>query len=92
MRPPPSLKKTIPSVQSLATLKPGEKVVISAVNDLDAPTLRLMSLGLVEGAVVEFAGAAIGGDPLEFRLFGAGISVRREQALKFLTSPAGHGG
>jgi len=79
-------------VQSLANLKPGEKVVISSVRELDPPTLRLMSLGLVEGAVVELAGRAIGGDPMEFRLFGAGISLRREQARKFLTSPAGHGG
>ena len=79
-------------MQSLATLKPGERVVISSVGELDAPTLRLMSLGLVEGAVVELASRAIGGDPIEFRLFGAGISLRREQALKFLTSPAGHGG
>ena len=66
--------------------------MISSIQGLDPPTLRLMSLGLVEGAVVELAGCAIGGDPMEFRLFGACISLRREQALKFLTSPAGSGG
>jgi Fe2+ transport system protein FeoA len=42
-----------------------------------------MVLGLVAGAEVEFSGAAIGGDPLEFRLFGNSISLRYAQALRF---------
>ncbi|MEO1246369.1 MAG: FeoA family protein [Pseudomonadota bacterium] len=79
-------------MDSLATMKPGETAVIDAIHELDAPTQRLMSLGLVEGAIVEMAGRAIGGDPLEFRLFGCGISLRREQAQKFLISPAARGG
>jgi Fe2+ transport system protein FeoA len=45
-----------------------------------------MVLGLVEGAEVELAGAAIGGDPMEFRLFGSGISLRQEQARHFTVS------
>mgnify|MGYP000228768614 CR=1 FL=1 len=36
----------------------------------------LKGLSLVEGAEVEHASAAIGGDPIEFRLFGNGISLR----------------
>jgi Fe2+ transport system protein FeoA len=51
-----------------------------------------MVLGLVEGAEVEFASAAIGGDPLEFRLYGNAISLRREHALYFDVTPAGEGG
>lgn len=47
-----------------------------------------MVLVLVTGAELEFTGAAIGGDPLEFRLFGNGISLRREQALYFEVAPA----
>ena len=66
--------------------------MITGVRDYDANVLRLMTLGLVEGAVVEMAGEAIGGDPLEFRLFGYGISLRREQADAFLVAPAGTGG
>jgi Fe2+ transport system protein FeoA len=42
-----------------------------------------MVLGLVEGTEVELAGAALGGDPMEFRFFGSGISLRREQACRF---------
>ena len=68
----------------MATMAPGEQAVIAAVIDLDDAIQRLMSLGLVEGADIEMAGAAIGGDPLEFRLYGCGISLRREQAERFL--------
>jgi Fe2+ transport system protein FeoA len=50
-----------------------------------------MVLGLVEGAEVELASAAIGGDPIEFRMFGNAISLRREQALQFDVTTAGAG-
>jgi len=69
--------------QTLATLKSGQKGVISAVDAADPLVQRLMTLGLVEGAEVERAGSAIGGDPIEFRLFGTGISLRHEQAQHF---------
>lgn len=80
------------TVTSLATMKPGQTAVIAAIENLDANVQRLMSLGLVEGAVVEMAGHALGGDPLEFRLFGGHISLRREQAEAFLVMPADTGG
>ncbi len=69
--------------KTLASLKRGQKGVIRAVDASDPQVQRLMVLGLVEGAEVELAGAAIGGDPMEFRLFGAGISLRQEQARHF---------
>jgi Fe2+ transport system protein FeoA len=46
-----------------------------------------MVLGLVEGADLTFVRASLGGDPLEFRLFGAAISLRREQAKRFRVVP-----
>jgi Fe2+ transport system protein FeoA len=47
-----------------------------------------MVLGLVEGADLTFVRASLGGDPLEFRVFGAAISLRREQAQHFEVAPA----
>ena len=67
------------------------KYVIRAVDAADPDVQRLMVLGLVEGAEIELQSAAIGGDPLEFRLFGNAISLRREQAARFTVSPAGNG-
>lgn len=71
----------------MASMAPGEQAVIAAITEIDSTIQRLMSLGLVEGAAVEMASAAIGGDPLEFRLYGCGVSVRREQAERFLIEP-----
>lgn len=76
---------------TLASLQRGRKYVIDDVNAADPDVQRLMVLGLVEGAEVELASAAIGGDPLEFRMFGNAISLRREQAQHFVVSPAEQG-
>ena len=77
--------------KTLATLKRGQKAIINCVDVVDAQVQRLMVLGLVEGAVIEHAGAAIGGDPIEFRLFGCGISLRQEHARHFHISPVAAG-
>lgn len=72
--------------KSLASLKRGQKGIIASVDAADPQVQRLMTLGLVEGAEVELAGSALGGDPMEFRLFGCGISLRQEQARSFTVS------
>ena len=77
---------------TLASLQRGSKYVIENVNSSDPDVQRLMVLGLVEGAEVELASVAIGGDPLEFRLFGNSISLRLEHARHFAVTPVGDGG
>jgi Fe2+ transport system protein FeoA len=76
---------------TLASLQRGRKYVINGVDATHPDVLRLMVLGLVEGTEVELASTAIGGDPLEFRMFGNAISLRREQAKHFAVSPAEKG-
>ncbi len=76
---------------TLAALRRGQRGVIRAIDTTDPVVLRLMVLGLVEGAEVEHANSAIGGDPMEFRLFGNAISLRREQARHFEISPVRDG-
>lgn len=77
---------------TLASLQRGRKYVIHDVDASDPDVQRLMVLGLVEGAEIELASSAIGGDPIEFRMFGNAISLRREQAKRFAVTPAGEGG
>jgi len=72
---------------TLATLGRGQKGVIKSVDTSDPQVQRLMVLGLVEGAEIEHASSAIGGDPIEFRLFGCGISLRLEDARFFKVAP-----
>jgi len=76
---------------TLATLKRGQKGVIKSVDTSDPQVQRLMTLGLVEGAEIEHASSAIGGDPIEFRLFGCGISLRQEHARFFQVAPVAAG-
>lgn len=76
---------------TLASLERGRKYIIENVDSSDPDVQRLMVLGMVEGAEVELASAAIGGDPLEFRMFGNAISLRREHARHFGVTPAGDG-
>ncbi len=68
---------------TLADLKPGQSGNIKSINTDTPAMVRLMVLGLVEGVDVRFENAAIGGDPLEISVYGASISVRREQARNF---------
>ncbi len=77
---------------TLASLRKGQKGIIAAVDAADPQIQRLMTLGLVEGAIVELASSALGGDPMEFRLFGRGISLRQEQARQFAIAPVAAGG
>ena len=72
---------------TLAGLANGQKGVIRAVDARCPQVQRLMTLGLVEGAEVEMASHALGGDPLELRLFGHGMSLRLEQAQHFEVAP-----
>ncbi len=76
---------------TLATLKRGQKGIIQSIDSRDPQVQRLMVLGLVEGAEVEHASSAIGGDPIEFRLFGCGISLRQEHAKYFHVAPVAAG-
>jgi len=76
---------------TLATLKKGQKGIIQSVDASDPQVQRLMVLGLVEGAEIEHASSAIGGDPIEFRLFGCGISLRQEDARFFQVAPVAAG-
>ena len=77
---------------TLASLGRGQKAVIRAIDTRDPVVQRLMVLGLVEGAELEYSSSAIGGDPLEFRLFGNAISLRKEHARHFTVSPLPNGG
>jgi Fe2+ transport system protein FeoA len=72
---------------TLADLKPGQTALIKQIDASRQGVVRLMVLGLIEGAPVRFEHAAIGGDPLEIMIFGASISVSRKQAIFFEVVP-----
>lgn len=68
---------------TLTDLKAGQRVRIASVDPSDPGVRRLMTLGLVEGAELTFLRSSLGGDPLEFRVHGTSISLRKAQARRF---------
>ena len=72
---------------TLEDLKPGQNARIESVDPSAPEVVRLMVLGMTEGAVICFHNAAIGGDPLEISIFGSSVSLRRKQARYFQISP-----
>ena len=72
---------------TLADLKPGQSGRIEFIDTRNPGIVRLMVLGLIEGAIVRFEHAAIGGDPLEISVFGTSISIRKQQATHFQIDP-----
>lgn len=74
------------SVLTLNDLRPGQTGLLEAIESSQPGVVRLMVLGLVEGVMVRIESVAIGGDPIEIRVLGASISVRREQGRHFRVS------
>jgi len=77
---------------TLADLEKGDRARITAIRAVSPSVQRLMIMGLVEGAELKCLGASLGGDPLEFRLFGGAISLRREDGQHFDVAPLNDNG
>ena len=67
-------------MRKLAELKPGEKGKVAAVAGEKDAARRLMDLGLIRGTTVEVVRTAPLGDPIEVRLRGFMLSLRRAEA------------
>ncbi len=72
---------------TLRELTPGQSARIDAIDAKQPGVVRLMVLGLIEGAEVQYRNSAIGGDPMEVSVYGAAISIRKQQAASFRISP-----
>ena len=67
-------------MRKLSELAPGERGrVVSVAGDADAAR-RLMDLGLIRGTTVEVVRAAPLGDPLEVKVRGFMLTLRRAEA------------
>lgn len=64
----------------LAEMRPGERGRVTGVGDGGDTTRRLMDLGLIRGTTVEVIRAAPLGDPIEVKLRGFMLTLRRADA------------
>ena len=77
---------------TLRELQRGQSARIEKIDSNQPGVVRLMVLGLIEGAEIIYENAAIGGDPMEISVFGTAISIRKQQAGNFSVSPINSNG
>jgi ferrous iron transport protein A len=72
------------TTKRLSDVKVGDSVTVLEVEGSDEVSIRLMEMGIVQGAVISTLGAAPLGDPLEYALRGYRLSLRRAEAQRVL--------
>ena len=76
----PNLRPDATDEMSLARLPIGTKARVIAVNGSGVVARRLMEMGVVPGAPVRVIKAAPLGDPIEIRVRGYHLALRRTEA------------
>ncbi len=72
---------------TLNTLQPGESGVVEKITALDPKLkLRLLELGVLKGTWVELVRYAPLGDPIEIKIRGYRLSIRKEEANSVLVT------
>jgi len=65
---------------TLRNLPPGQLATVVKINGTGALRRRIMEMGIVPGSVINVVRYAPLGDPLEIKLKGCFISLRKEEA------------
>ncbi len=65
---------------TLESLQTGQHARVQDVQGDDSLALRIMEMGLLPGAEIELIGRAPLGDPLEIRVAGYHLSLRKAEA------------
>jgi len=71
----------------LNQLKPGQKGRVVKINLRGRLRYKLMDMGLINGAQLEILGLAPLGDPMEVKLKGFNLSLRKEDAVLIMVEP-----
>ena len=75
-------------IMTAADLKPRQKGVVVKINRRGAVAKRLAEMGVGRGAVVEFKRAAPLGDPIDIKVKGYHLSLRKSEAADIEISVA----
>jgi ferrous iron transport protein A len=78
--------ETIP-LQPLSGLKLGSKGTVAEIKVASESKPRLMEMGLLVGTEVELVRFAPMGDPLEIKVRGYNLSLRKHEAEQILVRP-----
>ena len=69
---------------TLNDLRPGEKARITKVLAKGTVRRKLMDMGMVPGSEIEVVRTAPLGDPIEFRIKGYSLSMRKQEAANIV--------
>ena len=72
---------------TLDDLRPGQRGTVMGFAT-DAPPTRLLEMGLLPGTIVEVVRLAPLGDPIDLKVRGYHLSIRRREARGILVDPA----
>jgi len=75
--------------KTLRDVKPRESARIVKVGGAGSIRRRLMDMGLVAGSEITVQRVAPLGDPIEIRLKGYNLTLRKEEASSILVEPVG---
>ncbi len=76
------------AMKTLADLLPTQAGRISSISGLDGLTQRLSELGFTPGQSVQVVRFAPLGDPMQIRIRGFNIALRRNEARRIVLDPA----
>ena len=71
-------------LQPLTSLAPGATAVVAEINVSAHGRPRLMEMGILVGTTVEFVRVAPLGDPIEIKVRGYHLTIRRQEAEQIL--------
>ena len=74
---------------ALASLAPGQKGKIAAIDLPGAQKGRVMEMGLTIGTTIEVIKIAPLGDPVEYKVRGGHLSLRKAEAALIYVHPLG---
>ena len=84
----PSLKKSIITTSPLHRLRPGQKGRIVKVRARGETHKRILEMGVIPGAWIEVERVAPLGDPIQVKIKGYHLTLRKEEAVGIEVEPA----
>lgn len=73
--------------RTLDMLNVGEEAVVASLSSEGAERRRMVDLGILPGTRIEVLMRSPLGDPIAYRVRGATVALRREQAKRVAVSP-----
>lgn len=72
---------------TLQVLKPGDKAAITRITGSGGIRRRLLDMGATAGTIVEVERVAPFGDPIEVKIKGYHLTLRKDEAERILVEP-----